>query len=66
MQLYVNGEARDVPAGSSLADLVTALGLAPKRVAIEHNRKIVPRASFAQAVLAEGDRLEIVTLVGGG
>jgi sulfur carrier protein len=66
MQLYVNGEARDVPAGSSLADLVVALGLAPSRVAIEHNRKLVPRAAFAQAFLAEGDKLEIVTLVGGG
>jgi thiamine biosynthesis protein ThiS len=41
-------------------------GLAEKPVAVEHNLQVVPRARHEQTTLSEGDRLEIVTLVGGG
>jgi thiazole synthase len=64
--ITVNGEARDVEAGSSIADLVAALGLDGRAVAVERNRRIVPRASHATTALSPGDRVEVLTLVGGG
>jgi thiamine biosynthesis protein ThiS len=62
----VNGVARDVAAGSTAAELVVALGCAGRPVAVEVNEQVVPRADLARRQLAAGDRLEIVTLVGGG
>ena len=64
--LTVNGDARRVPHGSSIADLVRSLELDPKKVAVERNGLIVPRSGLAQAPLGEGDVLEIVHFVGGG
>jgi len=66
MTLTVNGKPQEVADGSTVADLLRVLGLPPERVAVERNREIVPRATFGQAQLAAGDRLEIVTFVGGG
>ena len=62
----VNGEPHRVAAGSSARDLVAALGLEGRPLAVEVNEAVVPRASLAGCMLADGDRLEIVTLVGGG
>lgn len=64
--VYVNGEARDVPPGASVADLVASLGLARFRLAVEVERALVPREAHAARALAEGERVEIVTFVGGG
>lgn len=64
--LTVNGELRRIGAGSTIADLVAALGLDPRKVAVEHNARIAPRSTLAEARLAEGDVLEIVHFVGGG
>lgn len=66
MRITINGEARDVRDGVRLADLIGELGLDPRRLAVERNRQLVPRRQFDQTPLAEGDTLEIVTLVGGG
>jgi len=66
IQVSVNGEAVQVPAGSSLSDLLRALELDRARVAVEHNRRVVPRAEHAGLRLNHGDQLEIVTFVGGG
>ncbi|MCE9634955.1 MAG: sulfur carrier protein ThiS [Planctomycetes bacterium] len=66
MTISVNGDAREVPAGSTLADLLRELGLAGRPVAVERNLEIVPRSAHGATVLAEGDRIEIVTMVGGG
>jgi sulfur carrier protein len=66
MQVIVNGKPLAVSAGTSVADLLTQLSLAGKRVAVERNGEIVPRSQHAQALLADGDRLEIVVAVGGG
>ena len=66
MTLCVNGEQVQVPDALTIAGLVEHLKLHPQRVAVEHNRLLVPRARHAQTPLAAGDRLEIVTLVGGG
>ena len=64
--IHINGEQRRTPAGQSIAQLVTALGLNPAKVAVERNLEIVPRSTLAQVGVADGDRLEIVHFVGGG
>ena len=66
MQIHVNGQTRELLEDTRVLELLEQLDLKPRRVAVERNEKIVRRASFAEAVLAEGDRVEIVTLVGGG
>jgi thiamine biosynthesis protein ThiS len=66
IQVSVNGEALQVPAGSTLGDLLKQLELDRPRVAVEHNLRVVPRAEYAELRLNHGDRLEIVTFVGGG
>jgi sulfur carrier protein len=66
MRLSVNGAQRELPAGATVADLLRELGLAPERVAVERNERLVRRTEHASTALAEGDRLEVVTLVGGG
>jgi len=66
IDVVINGETRTVAQGTTVAALIDSLGLAEKRVAVERNREIVPRASHGATVLAAGDRLELVTFVGGG
>lgn len=66
LSLTVNGEPRRSAPGSSIADLVSSLGLDPKKVAVEHNGAIAPRSTLADVVLGNGDILEIVHFVGGG
>lgn len=66
IQVSVNGETVQIPAGSTIADLLERLSLDKTRVAVEHNLRVVPRAEHANLHLNHGDRLEIVTFVGGG
>jgi sulfur carrier protein len=69
MIFVLNGQSREFPQlapGANLQDLIAELDLKGDRVAIEHNGTIVPRTEWANGVLAEGDRLEIVHFVGGG
>ena len=67
MQLTINGTARTFdPAVRTVAELVRALGLEGKRVAVEKNGAIVPKSRHADTAIAEGDKLEIVGAVGGG
>ena len=66
MKLTVNGAEKTVPEGITLAQLVRELGLEKNPIAIELNLRVVPRDRHGETRLAEGDRLEIVTLVGGG
>ncbi len=66
MTLLVNGQERSVADGSTLADLVRELDLSGKPIAVERNREVVPKVRFHETSLHEGDRLEIVSLVGGG
>lgn len=65
-ELIVNGEPRRFPGPLTVSELVIALDLAGKRVAIERNGEIVPKGCHAETPLADGDRLEIVVAVGGG
>ena len=66
LTLSVNGEPRETPAGTTLAGLLAQLGLDPRAVVVEHNRRIVRREGLSEAGLAEGDAVEIVHFVGGG
>lgn len=66
IDVVINGQRRSVNAGTTVLALIAELGLDGKRVAVERNREVVPRAQHATTLLAEGDRLEVVTFVGGG
>lgn len=66
VNLLVNGQPEQVPAGLTAADLLTRLKLPAKGVAVELNEQIIPRARLAETELREGDQLEVVSLVGGG
>lgn len=66
MEIFVNGEARQVADGLSIAQLVQDLGLVGQRIAVEVNLEIVPRSGHGQHLLRAGDRVEIVRAIGGG
>lgn len=64
--ITVNGETRHIEHPINCAELLVRFELAGRRVALERNGEIVPRSRFAEQMLADGDRLEIVVAVGGG
>ena len=66
MQVYVNGESKQLADNSSLAELIAQLGLPAARIAIELNRIVIRRANWEKTFVREGDRVEIVHFVGGG
>jgi len=66
IQIQVNGESRQVDQQTTMAQLLNAMGLDNRQLAVECNLQLVPRGEHAARMLAEGDQLEIVTLVGGG
>lgn len=67
VSLTVNGEERELPAGSSIADLLRAHELDPRMVVVEHNREILrDRDGYPSIKLSDGDVIEIVHFVGGG
>jgi sulfur carrier protein len=66
MRIEVNGERREIPAGTTVAALLAELGIQTGPVAVERNKAIVPRAEHAVTTLREGDQLEVVQFVGGG
>jgi sulfur carrier protein len=65
VQIICNGRERQLPTGSTIAELLEQLQLSGP-VAVEVNFEIAPRERHAEWALRDGDRLEIVTLVGGG
>lgn len=66
LRIVVNGEDRELPEPCTLADLLTAMAMPTRGVAVEVNEQIVPRSQHATRLVTDGDRLEVVTLVGGG
>lgn len=66
MRVLVNGVARECAPRTTVAVLLSELGLAAAALAVERNQRLVPRTEHATTVLVEGDRIELVTLVGGG
>lgn len=66
IDIVVNGSARTVSDGVTIAGLLDELGLGGRKVAVERNKAVVPRAHHADTRLAAGDHLELVTFVRGG
>lgn len=66
MQIEVNGQQREVPDDTTIAQLLRELDVKVPHVAVEVNLEVVPRARHGETKLRAGDRLEVVTLVGGG
>lgn len=66
MKVVINGEPRETADDVSVRELLEILDIRGEAVAVEVNRDVIPRSEHATRVLAEGDRIEIVTFVGGG
>ena len=66
MHIQVNGEPRTLAAGVTVAGLLTELDIRPDRVAVEVNLNILDRSEFDRRGLQEGDRIEIISFIGGG
>jgi thiamine biosynthesis protein ThiS len=66
LRVRVNGEELLLPPGASVTNLLERLKVSTPRVAVERNREILPKASYATTLLEEGDTFEVVEFVGGG
>ena len=66
MQIFFNGQPREVADGITVAELLRQCELEPRYVAVEINLNLVPRERHQHVILQADDRLEVVTLVGGG
>lgn len=66
LRITVNGEPKTAPEGTTVAGLISLLGMDAARVAVERNQDVVPRRTWAEAKLGDGDKVEIVAFVGGG
>lgn len=66
ISVTLNGTPREFPAPLTFSQLVDELRLVGRRIAVERNGEIVPRSSFPEARLEDGDRIEVVVAVGGG
>jgi thiamine biosynthesis protein ThiS len=66
MRITVNGEAREITEGQSVAALLSELGIQDERVAVELNLTILNREYFKQTLLRDGDRVEVIGFIGGG
>jgi sulfur carrier protein len=66
MQIYLNGEEKQIPANMDMAGLIKLLELTDQRIAVEVNAELVPRSTFAGHPLKANDQIEIIHAVGGG
>lgn len=66
MEILINGDRRTVGEGATVRSLLNELSLPESRVAVERNKSLVRKTEFGSTALTEGDRIEIVTFVGGG
>ena len=66
VRIKLNGEGREVPAGTLLTALLESLSVDSRRIAVERNGEVVPRSQHAAVVVADGDSFEVVAFVGGG
>lgn len=66
ISITLNGETRNVSGAMSVANLLRELGLKPVKIAVERNLAIVPRSTYGEVMVEDGDRLEIVHFIGGG
>jgi len=65
MHIYLNGEKRSTDA-DNISELLAELGMEGRMIAIERNLEVVPKSAYADTELAEGDRVEVVHMIGGG
>jgi thiamine biosynthesis protein ThiS len=66
IELVINGKHVELEQPTPLLSYLEKLGVNPRAVAVEHNGEIIERSTFASTTLGEGDRVEIVRMVGGG
>ena len=66
VSITVNGVVRDLPDGWSVMRLLTEVGVRPEQVAVELNQHVLERGDYSTRLLRPGDRVEIITFVGGG
>ncbi|MEX5213226.1 MAG: sulfur carrier protein ThiS [Nitrospiraceae bacterium] len=66
MQIQVNGQTRETTSGTTVADLLRELNITGERVAVEVNLDILDRRQFDRRCLLDGDRIEIISFIGGG
>ena len=66
MRVIVNGESREVTGGTTVEELLRELEVRAALVAVEVNGTVIPRRQRTETAVQEGDRIEIVTFVGGG
>lgn len=66
MTITLNGDTREIAGPLTVAELLSQLEIDVRRVAVEHNLVVLRRTAFDQAVVREGDQVEIVNFVGGG
>jgi thiamine biosynthesis protein ThiS len=66
MYIVLNGNQHELPAEMSLPQLLDSLGVDRRMIAIAHNGEVVPRDTYEHITVREGDRIEVVRMVGGG
>jgi thiamine biosynthesis protein ThiS len=66
MRITLNGEPHELARPMSVVELLQALEIDPRRVAVEHNLAIIKRHTFPNVIVNDGDRIEVVNFVGGG
>ncbi len=66
MEILLNGTSRELAPGATLTELLDSLELAGRRVAVELNGQVVPASEHAARTLAQGDRVELISAIGGG
>ncbi|MBI3399085.1 MAG: sulfur carrier protein ThiS [Deltaproteobacteria bacterium] len=66
IKTFINGAMREVATGTTVLDLLNELDIKPHGMAVELNLEIVSKSKFAETVLKDGDKVEIVRMVGGG
>ena len=66
MELVVNGDSQHFAEGLTVQGLLEAIGVDPRRIAVERNREIVVRSTYETTLLAHGDTIEVVHFIGGG
>ena len=64
--VHINGTIKEIQTGTTISALTNDLDVAHKKIALEINEEIIPRSQFDSRILQNGDKIEIVTAVGGG
>jgi thiazole synthase len=66
LNVTLNGETKSIQNGLTVRSMLASLGLDPAKIAVERNLQIVPRSTYDQVAVSDGDRFEIVHFIGGG